>query len=51
MFAKEIMTSLYTGIQVEGKFHKYLQSVLLSTFTGKRVPVKVNETISRKRYR
>ena len=48
MFAKEIMTSLYTGIQVEGKFHKYLQSVLLSTFTGKRVPVKVNETISRK---
>lgn len=48
MFAKEIMTSLYTGIQVEGKFHKYLQSALLSTFTGKRVPVKVNETISRK---
>jgi hypothetical protein len=48
MFAKEIMTSLYTGIQVEGKFHKYLQSSLLSTFTGKRVPVKVNDTISRK---
>lgn len=48
MFAKEIMTSLYASIQVEGKFHKYLQSALLSTFTGKRVPVKVNEIISRK---
>lgn len=48
MFAKEIMTSLYTGIQAEGKFHKYLQSALLSTFTGKRVPVKVNEIISRR---
>ena len=48
MFAKEIMASLYAGIQVEGKFHKYLQSALLSTYTGKRVPVKVNETISKK---
>lgn len=48
MFAKEIMTSLYTGIQVEGKFHTYLQSALLSIYTGKRVPVKVNETISKK---
>ena len=48
MFAKEIMTSLYVGIQAEGKFHKYLQSALLSTYTGKRVPVKVNEIISRR---
>ena len=48
MFAKEIMTSLYTGIQVEGKFHTYLQSALLSTYTGKRVPVKNNERISKK---
>lgn len=48
MFAKEIMTSLYIGIQVEGKFHTYLQSALLSTYTGKRVPVKVNERISKK---
>lgn len=48
MFAKEIMTSLYAGIQAEGKFHTYLQSALLSTFTGKRVPVNVNEIISRK---
>lgn len=42
------MTSLYTGIQVEGKFHTYLQSALLSTYTGKRVPVKNNERISKK---
>ena len=48
MFAKEIMTSLYIGIQVEGKFHTYLQSALLSTYTGKRVPVKNNERISKK---
>lgn len=48
MFAKEIMTSLYVGIQGEGKFHTYLQSALLSTYTGKRVPVKNNERISKK---
>lgn len=48
MFAKELMTSLYAGIQIEGRFHKYLQSALLSTYTGKRVSVKNNERISKK---
>ncbi len=47
MFAKKSWLHCILVSRVVGKTYAS-QSALLSTFTGKKVPVKVNETISRK---
>lgn len=46
LFTQEIMTALYTAAQKQEKYHLYLQSSLLSIYTGEKVPVETNVVIS-----
>ena len=47
LFTQEIMTALYVAAQKKEKYHLYLQSSLLSIYSGEKVPVDTNVVISR----
>ena len=47
LFTQEIMTALYIVAQKKEKYHLYLQSSLLSIYSGEKVPVDTNVVISR----